>query len=61
MADLNNDKLVRVTFGGLTRVDVNALLRDPKVQATVTHLSKENERLRGRPGVTFVKPVKHDN
>ena len=39
-------------------MDVNALLRDPKVKATIERMSKENERFRGKPGVTFIRPVR---
>jgi hypothetical protein len=59
MDDPKNSKVSHVNFNGFTIVDVNALLRDPKVKATIDRLSKEHERFRGKPGVTFVRPVKH--
>jgi hypothetical protein len=58
MANSNSEKVSHVDFAGHTIVDVNALLRDPKVRATIERMSKENERFRGKPGITFVKPVK---
>jgi len=58
MADSNSEKVVHVDFDGHTIVDVNALLRDPKVRATIERMSKENERFRGKPGVTFIRPVR---
>jgi hypothetical protein len=58
VADSNSEKVSYVNFDGRTIVDVNALLRDPKVQATIERLSKENERFRGKPGVTFIKPLR---
>jgi hypothetical protein len=59
MADSNSEKVSYVDFDGRTIVDVNALLRDPKVRATIERMSKENERFRGKPGVTFIKPLRH--
>ena len=58
MAESNSGKVSHVDYEGRTIVDVNALLRDPKVQATIERLSKENERFRGKPGVTFIRPVR---
>ena len=58
MADSSSEKISRVDYNGYTIVDVNALLRDPKVKATIDRVSKENERFRGKPGVTFIKPVR---
>jgi hypothetical protein len=58
MADSDSEKVSRVDYNGYTIVDVNALLRDPKVKATIERMSKENERFRGKPGVTFIKPVR---
>jgi hypothetical protein len=58
MADSNSEKVSHVNYNGYTIVDVNALLRDPKVKATIERMSKENERFRGKPGVTFIKPVR---
>ncbi len=59
MADSDSEKTSHVDFDGRTIVDVNALLRDPKVRATIERMSKENERFRGKPGVTFVRPLRH--
>jgi hypothetical protein len=53
------DKISYVTFDGRTIVDADALLRDPKVQETIRKLSQRNRSFRGRPGVTFLKPVKN--
>lgn len=58
MADSKSGKISRVDYNGYTVVDVNALLRDSKVKATIERVSKENERFRGKPGVTFIKPVR---
>lgn len=58
MADSNGEKVAHVDFDGRTIVDVNALLRDPKVRATIDRMSKENERFRGKPGVTFIRPLR---
>jgi len=58
MADSGSEKISRVDYNGYTIVDVNALLRDPKVKATIERVSKENERFRGKPGITFIKPVR---
>lgn len=58
MANAKSEKVSYVDFYGRTIVDVNALLRDPKVQATMERVSKQNERFRGKPGVTFIRPVK---
>jgi hypothetical protein len=58
MADSGNEKISRVDYNGYTTVDVDALLRDPKVKATIDRMSKENERFRGKPGVTFIRPVR---
>jgi len=59
MADSSSEKVSHVDYNGYTIVDVDALLRDPKVKATIDRMSKENERFRGKPGVTFIKPVRH--
>jgi hypothetical protein len=58
MADSKREKTFHVNFNGYTIVDVNALLRNPKVKATIERMSKEHERFRGKPGVTFVRPVR---
>jgi hypothetical protein len=58
MADSNSEKVVHVNFHGHTIVDVNALLRDPTVRATIERMSKESERFRGKPGVTFIRPAR---
>jgi hypothetical protein len=58
MADSGREKVSHVNFRGVTSVDVNALLRDPKVKATIERMSKENERFRGKPGITFIKPLR---
>jgi hypothetical protein len=58
MADSNSEKISHVNYNGFTIVDVNALLRDPKVKATIDRMSKEIERFRGKPGVTFIRPVR---
>ena len=52
------DKISYVTPDGRTIVDVDALLRDPKVQETIQKLSRRTHRYRGQPGITFLKPVK---
>ena len=54
-----DDKISYVTWDGRTVVDVDALLRDPKVQETIQKLSRRNQSYRGRPGVTFLTPVKN--
>jgi hypothetical protein len=56
----SEDKISYVTWDGRTIVDLDALLRDPKVQETIQKLSRRTQRYRGRPGVTFLKPVKTD-
>ncbi len=56
--DDTNDKIAQTNFFGRTFVDANALLRDPKVRRTLEKLSQANRSLRGRPGVTFLKPRK---
>jgi hypothetical protein len=53
-----NEKAVYTNFIGRTFVDANALLRDPKVRRTLEKLSAANKSLRGRPGITFLKPRK---
>jgi hypothetical protein len=58
MAASDSEKISHVNFRGVTSVDVNALLRDPKVKATIERMSKENERFRGKPGITFIKPLR---
>jgi hypothetical protein len=58
MADSKKEKVSYVDYGGRTIVDVNALLRSPKVQATIERLSKRNEQFRGKPGVKFVMPLR---
>lgn len=58
MTDSGSEKVSHVNYSGHTIVDVNALLRDPKVKATIERMSKENERFRGKPGITFVRPVR---
>ena len=55
----SEDKISYVTTDGRTIVDVDALLRDPKVQETIQKLSRRNRSYRGRPGVTFLRPVKN--
>jgi hypothetical protein len=55
-----NEKIVYTNFLGRTIVDPNALLRDPKVRRTLEKLSQANKWLRGRPGITFLKPRKSD-
>jgi hypothetical protein len=59
MADSSSEKVSHVDSDGRTIVDVNALLRDPKVRETIERLSKEHERYKGRAGVSFVRPVRH--
>ena len=59
MADSKKEKVSYVDFSGRTIVDVNALLRSPKVQATIERLSKRNEQFRGKPGVKFVMPLRN--
>jgi hypothetical protein len=58
MAKTKSEKIYHVDFDGRATVDVNALLRDPKVKATIERMSKRNERFRGKPGVTFVMPIR---
>ena len=58
MADSDSEKVSYVDFDGRTIVDVNALLRSAKVQATIERMSKANERFRGKPGVRFVMPLR---
>ncbi len=58
--DYTNDKIAYTNFFGRTIVDTNALLRDPKVRRTLEKLSEANKSLRGRPGITFLKPRKLD-
>lgn len=58
MAGTKSEKINYVDFAGRLTVDVNALLRDPKVIATIERMSKRNERFRGKPGVAFVMPVR---
>ena len=52
----SNDKMLHVGWYGHVIVDVNALMRDPKVRATIERMSKQHEQFRGKPGVTFVQP-----
>jgi len=58
MADSKNGKVSYVDYDGRTIVDVNALLRNPKVRETIDRMSKANERFRGKPGVTFIRPLR---
>ena len=58
MADSNSENIAHVNYSGHTIVDVNALLRDPVVRETIDRLSKDHERFRGKPGVTFIRPVR---
>jgi len=58
MADSKKERVSYVDSYGRTIVDVNALLRSPKVRATIERMSKANERLRGKPGVRFVMPLR---
>ena len=58
MADSKSEKIFHVNFAGFTIVDVNALLRDPKVKETIDRISTANERFRGKPGVTFIRPLR---
>ena len=60
MEDSNN-KIAHTNFIGRTTVDANALLRDPKVRRTLERLSEANKSLRGRRGITFLKPRKLDD
>jgi hypothetical protein len=53
-----NEKIDYTNFFGRTIVDPNALLRDPKVRRTLERLSEANKSLRGRRGITFLKPRK---
>jgi hypothetical protein len=61
MAESDSEKIVHVDYEGHTIVDVNALLRDPKVLETIERVSKSIERMRGKPGVTFVKPSRQSD
>jgi len=56
----NNQKRIYTDFLGRTFVDPNALLRDPKVKHMMEKLSEANRSMRGRPGITFLKPRKQD-
>ena len=58
MADAKNERIFRVNFAGFTIVDVKALMRDPRVRETIDRMSKVVERFRGKPGVTFVRPLR---
>ena len=58
MADSNSDRVSYVDFEGRTIVDVNALLKVPKVRETIERMSKMHEQQRGKPGVRFVKYLK---
>lgn len=58
MADAKKEKVWYVDYNAYTIVDVNALLRSPKVQATIERLSKRNEQFRGKPGIRFVMPLR---
>jgi glutamine phosphoribosylpyrophosphate amidotransferase len=53
-----NEKIAYTNFLGRTFVDPNALLRDPKVRRTLEKLSEANKSMRGRRGITFLKPRK---
>jgi hypothetical protein len=61
MADSNGEKVSYATFEGRTIVNGKALLRDPKVKATIEKLSKANGKFRNRPGITFLRPVKTES
>ena len=58
MADAKKENVSYVDFEGHRIVDVNALLRRPKVRASIERISKAHERLRGKPGVRFVMPLR---
>jgi hypothetical protein len=60
MEDMNG-KVIYTNFSGRTFVDPNALLRDPKVRRTLEKLSEANRSLRGRRGITFLRPRKVDD
>lgn len=47
-------------FFGRTFVDPNSIFRDPKVQRMLEKLSEANKSMRGKPGITFLKPRKSD-
>ena len=61
MPGKDDEKISYVTFDGRTIVNANALLRDPKVRRTFEKLSKANEPLRGRRGITFLRPLKSED
>jgi hypothetical protein len=58
MARPNDGAGFYVDFAGRTHVNVNALMRDPKVQEIIERMSKVNERFRGKPGVTFIRSAR---
>lgn len=58
MPDSSSDKVSYVDFEGRTIVDVNALLKDPKVKETIERMSKMHEQQRGKHGITFVRRLK---
>lgn len=57
----DKNKHYRVTWDGAIEVDVDAMLRDPKVQEQLRKLSRITERLRGKPGVTYLRPIRPED
>ena len=59
MADSNEDKAYSwVDWDGRMHVNVDVLLKDPKVKETIRRLGKLNEQYRHQPGVTCVQRLK---
>jgi hypothetical protein len=61
MADSDKKKEYSwVDWDGRFHVNVDVLLADPKVRETIRRVSKMHERLRNKPGFTFVRRVRPD-
>ena len=58
--EAKNQKMMYTNFFGRTFVDANALLQDPKVKRMMEKLSEANRSMRGRPGITFLRPRKQE-
>jgi hypothetical protein len=52
--------ITHTTFSGRTITDVNALLRDPKVQETIKKLGNDRDPVRRPGGVTFLRRRKSE-
>ena len=55
MAKTTQEDLTYTTFDGRTITDVNALLRDPKVQDAIRKLSNDRDPVRRPGGVTYLR------